>query len=169
MTYANYKYCEIWNARQELVQRKIYPSYCEDLEPIVTDADKGYWTFVFGVNGKISERSFTQEIKVMKGKRNDLLLESPNSRLYIKVEVRCGATELQQIKRKHKVNKKESNEEIVRGNFVSPVLHLLFLSLNSEYFLLYYIFGAYGMHNIYYLRIRSNDRFCGECRTGRIY
>jgi hypothetical protein len=84
MTYRNYKYCEIWNTRQELVQRTINPSYCEYLQPIVTDADEGNWTFVFGANGEISEESFTQEIKVMKGKRNDLLLESPNSRLYIK-------------------------------------------------------------------------------------
>ncbi|XP_033610839.1 uncharacterized protein LOC111873065 isoform X3 [Cryptotermes secundus] len=64
MSHANSKYCELWNPRKELVQHTL--SGCNYVQSIVTDADNGNWTFVFGVNGKFSEESFTQEIKVIK-------------------------------------------------------------------------------------------------------
>jgi hypothetical protein len=79
MTHADIKYCEVRNPRKELVQRT--SSGCYYTQPIVTDADNGNWTFVFGVDGMFSEQSFTQEIKVIKGKENYLLFESPDSKL----------------------------------------------------------------------------------------
>jgi hypothetical protein len=81
MSHASSKYCELWNPREELVLRKLYPYPCDYTQHIVTDADNGNWTFVFGVNGKFSEDTFIQEIKVIKGKKNDLLSDSPDSKL----------------------------------------------------------------------------------------
>jgi hypothetical protein len=79
MSHPNSKYCELWNPRKELVQRTLLS--CGYAQRIVTDADNGNWTIVFGVNGKFSEESFTQEIKVIKGKETYLLLKSPDSEL----------------------------------------------------------------------------------------
>jgi hypothetical protein len=73
-------YCEIWNARQELVQRTSTSSSCNYEQRIVTDVDEGNWTIVFAVNGKFSEVLFTQKVKVMKGKRNNLILFVDRSR-----------------------------------------------------------------------------------------
>jgi hypothetical protein len=79
MSHTSSKYCELWNPKKELVQRMV--PYCAYTQPVVTDADEGNWTIVFGVDGKFSEESFTQEIKVIKGKQNCLLTQSPDSKL----------------------------------------------------------------------------------------
>ncbi|GFG31858.1 hypothetical protein Cfor_09172, partial [Coptotermes formosanus] len=57
------KYCEIWNPRKELVQRA---SVCNYTQNIVTDADEGNWTFVFGIDGKLTNETLVQEIDVKK-------------------------------------------------------------------------------------------------------
>lgn len=74
MSRSNSKYCEIWNPNKELVQRELACNYTKD---IVTDADNGKWTIVFGMNGKLTEDKFIQEIKVIKGKENSLDLYLP--------------------------------------------------------------------------------------------
>lgn len=70
MSQPNSKYCELWNPNNELVQRS--PSDCSYTQNIVTDADNGNWTIVFGMNGKLTEDKFIQKIKVIKGKENNL-------------------------------------------------------------------------------------------------
>lgn len=47
------------------------PGACSYTQNIVTDADNGNWTFVIGKNGKLMEETFIQEIKVIKGKKNN--------------------------------------------------------------------------------------------------
>lgn len=64
MSHTYSKYCEIRNPKKELVHRQV--TYCVYTQRIVTDADDGNWTIVFGVDGKFAEESFTQEIKVIK-------------------------------------------------------------------------------------------------------
>jgi hypothetical protein len=65
----NSKYCEIWNPNKQLVPHM--PGACSYTQNIVTDADNGNWTFVIGKNGKLMEETFIQEIKVIKGKKNN--------------------------------------------------------------------------------------------------
>ena len=64
------QYCELWNPRKELVQQATVCTYTQE---IVTDADEGNWTFVFGINGKLSEYRAVQKINVAKGKENNFI------------------------------------------------------------------------------------------------
>jgi hypothetical protein len=64
------KYCELWNPQKEMVQRE---RICYYTQNIVTDADDGNWTFVFGIDGKILENTIVQEIIVKKSKGTSLL------------------------------------------------------------------------------------------------
>jgi hypothetical protein len=64
------QYCELWNPRKELVQQARVCIYTQE---IVTDADEGNWTFVFGINGKLSEDRAVQKIIVTKGKENNFI------------------------------------------------------------------------------------------------
>jgi hypothetical protein len=66
MTTQHTKYCEIWNPKKELVQRA-----CSYTQNIVTDADEGNWTVVFGTDGKLTEETLVQEIDVRKSKENN--------------------------------------------------------------------------------------------------
>jgi hypothetical protein len=79
------KYCELWNPKKEMVQRTSY-EYCDYTHDFVTDADDGNWTFIFGINGKLSEETVVQEIQVKKSKENNLLqvIEISYSHLYYK-------------------------------------------------------------------------------------
>jgi hypothetical protein len=66
MTTQHTKYCEIWNPKKELVQRA-----CSYTQNIVTDADEGNWTFVFGIDGKLAEETLVLQIIVIKIEENN--------------------------------------------------------------------------------------------------
>jgi hypothetical protein len=66
----NKKYCEVWNPKKEMVHRE---SICNYTQSIVTDADDGNWTFVYGTHGKLLENTIVQKITVSKGKGTSLL------------------------------------------------------------------------------------------------
>jgi hypothetical protein len=72
LKYPESKYCELWNPQKELVHRG-NELYCGYTQSIVTDADDGNWTFVFGIDGKILEDTTFQEIIVKKSKDTSLL------------------------------------------------------------------------------------------------
>jgi hypothetical protein len=63
-------YCEFWNPKKEMVQRG---RFCDYTQSIVTDADDGNWTFVYGMDGKLLEGTIVQEITVTEGKGTSLL------------------------------------------------------------------------------------------------
>jgi hypothetical protein len=66
MTTQPTKYCEIWNPKKELVQRA-----CNYTQNIVTDADRGDWTFVFGIDGKLKNETLVQRVAVLESKENN--------------------------------------------------------------------------------------------------